>query len=442
MKNSKNQQFAGMALPASIAAEKGLLAAITIENSLLAIAKDIVKPEHFYSPANKIIFETILELDDNGNRIDLITLQDELQKIGKLDAVGGIVYLVSLQENLNGLTMAEQYAKIIFKKAVLRDLIAAGMGIVSSCYNDGGEELDIILERAEKTIFGISKMRAKGDFRQLNILLKQAIQSMADVNMRRRGVTGIATGIPYLDEMTSGFQKGELIILAARPSMGKTAMALSMIRNMIWDKHKVAFASLEMTTNELMLRLLSIEAGIPGYVLKNGTISTEQWVEMTHAVDRIYDFISFVDDTPAQTMVDIRAKARRLKAEGKLDILFVDYLQLINSTKHHESRAQEVSEISRSLKALAKELNIPIVALSQLSRAVDSRVDKRPMLSDLRESGAIEQDADLILFLYRDVVYNPETPNPESAEIIIGKHRSGPIGVIPVTFKKEYTHFC
>lgn len=437
----KSKSLLEKPLPANIEAEKSVLGAILFENSILQNVRDILKPEHFYSPANKSIFEAILHLNDTGNRVDLITLQDELQKNGKLDLIGGSVYLVSLQEDLNGLSMAEQYAKLIFKKAVLRDLISAGMGIVSSCYNDNEEELDVILERVEKTIFNISKLRAKGDICYMNDLLKEVVTWMANVDATKRGVTGIPTGFSGLDKITSGFQDSELIIIAARPSMGKTALALSMMRTMALANLHVVLFSLEMSKRELGMRMLSMDSQIPGFVFKNGTTSSEEWVEMTRSLDNLYDISLGIHDASAYTMVDIRAHARRLKAEGKLDILFIDYLQLINSSKNYENRAQEVSEISRSLKALAKELDIPIVALSQLSRSVEVRFDKRPILSDLRESGAIEQDADLILFLYRDVVYNPETENPELAEIIIGKHRNGPIGTVKAYFKKEYTLF-
>lgn len=437
----KSKSLLEKPLPANIEAEKSVLGAILFENSILESVRDILKPEHFYSPANKSIFEAILHLKDTGNRVDLITLQDELQKNGKLDFIGGSVYLVSLQEDLNGLSMAEQYAKLIFKKAVLRDLISAGMGIVSSCYNDNEEELDVILERVEKTIFNISKLRAKGDICYMNDLLKEVVTWMANVDTTKRGVTGIPTGFSGLDKITSGFQDSELIIIAARPSMGKTALALSMMRTMALANLHVVLFSLEMSKRELGMRMLSMDSQIPGFVFKNGTTSSEEWLEMTRSLDNLYNISLGIHDASTYTMVDIRAHARRLKAEGKLDILFIDYLQLINSSKNYENRAQEVSEISRSLKALAKELDIPVVALSQLSRSVEVRFDKRPILSDLRESGAIEQDADLILFLYRDVVYNPETENPELAEIIIGKHRNGPIGTVKAYFKKEYTLF-
>lgn len=435
------ERVLGRNLPFSIDAERAVLGSLLLNDSYLDIVVEIITAADFYAPSHKIIFEAVSELAKRKHRLDIITLQDELEKAGQLDAIGGIVYLLSLQEDIPAVGLIEQHARIIKEKAVLRELIQSATHIITNCYAQNNNEIEGVLDEAERIIFQISQKRTQQSFVQLNIWLKKTFQHLSTIQSHDRHITGVAAGYKKLDEMTSGFQKSDFIVLAARPSMGKTALALSLARNAAVQDQCVGFFSLEMSAEQLTLRLLSSETGIPHQKIRNANISSEEWVELTHVAAQFGTMKMFIDDTPMQTIMDVRAKARKLKMEHNLGYLVIDYLQLLHGHKTYENRHQEVSEISRSLKALAKELNIPIIALSQLSRAVDSRVDKRPMLSDLRESGAIEQDADVILFLYRDVVYHPETEHPSMAELIIGKQRNGPTGTVYLQFQNTLTLF-
>ena len=297
------------------------------------------------------------------------------------------------------------------------------------------------MDGAEKTIFNISNKRTDQNFVQLNIWLKKTFQHLSDIKSNSGGFTGVTSGFSVLDKMTAGFQPGDLVILAARHSMGKTSLALNIAANAANNGASVGIFSLEMGAEQLTLRLLSTESGIGHQNIRNATITSDEWVELTNVAARLAQMPMFIDDTAGLDIMALRTKARKLKAQSGIDLLVIDYLQLLHSGKRHENRHQEVSEISRTLKALAKELGVPIIALSQLSRAVDSRMDKRPMLSDLRESGAIEQDADVIMFLYRDVVYNPDTEQPALSELIVGKQRNGPTGTVNLTFLRELTKF-
>lgn len=434
------EKIAGRALPSSIEAEKAVLGALLLNDEYISLVSEILLPEDFYHGAHKIIYQTILDLSTQLKRIDIVTIQDELVKKGQLDTVGGIIYLMALQEDIPAIGLVEQHARIVKEKATLRSLINSAAGIITNCYQQDLSSIDAVLDEAEKTIFQIANKRTNQAFVQLNIWLKKTFQHLSDIKGQSKGITGVPTGYKKLDEMTSGFQKGDLIVLAARPSMGKTALALSLAAHTAGE-NTIGFFSLEMSAEQLTLRLLSAESGIAHHNIRNATISSQEWLELTNVAGRMAQMKLFIDDTAMLSVMDLRAKARKLKAEHNLSFIVVDYLQLLHSTKHHENRHQEVSEISRSLKALAKELDVPILALSQLSRAVDSRMDKRPMLSDLRESGAIEQDADLIMFLYRDIVYNPETENPALAELIIGKQRNGPTGTVFLHFARELTKF-
>ncbi len=435
------EKILGRTLPFSVEAERAVLGSLLIHDGQLDLIVELLTPQDFYTPAHKIIFEAVETIAGRKQRLDMVTLQDELEKMGQLSYIGGIVYLLSLQEDIPALGLLEQHARIIKEKATLRDLIASATSIITNCYAQNDKEIETVLDEAERTIFNISQKRAQQSFMQLNIWLKKTFQHLSDIRGHSKGITGIASGYKKLDEHTSGFQKSDFIVLAARPSMGKTALALSIARNAAAQNKAVGFFSLEMSAEQLTLRLLAAESGIPHHKIRNATISSDEWLDLTHVAGQLAGVKLFIDDTAQQTILDIRAKARKLKAEHNLEFLVVDYLQLLHSSKRHENRHQEVSEISRSLKALAKELNIPIFALSQLSRAVDSRVDKRPLLSDLRESGAIEQDADVIMFLYRDVVYHQDTENPHAAELIIGKQRNGPTGTVQLHFQNELTLF-
>ncbi len=435
------EKVLGKSLPSNVEAERCVLAAILLNDEFLPRVAEIIQADDFYTHAHRIIYQSILDLSHQHKRIDIITLQDELAKKDMLEVIGGISYLISLQEELPTIGLVEQHARIVKNKAMLRQLINSATGIIANCYTQDEDSLTSVLDHAEKTIFEISSKRAKQSFVQIDIWLKKTFQHLSDIKNHSRGITGVPSGFKKFDAMTSGFQNGDLIVVAARPSMGKTAMGMSIATYAAQAGFTVGFFSLEMAAEQLTLRLLSSESGIQHHHIRNATISSQDWIALTHVAARMAEMKFFMDDTAMLDIAELRAKTRKLKIEHNLQLLVVDYLQLIHAARKYESRHLEVSEVSRALKALAKELNIPIIALAQLSRAVDSRMDKRPMLSDLRESGAIEQDADIIMFLYRDVVYNPDTENPAGAELIVGKHRNGPTGTVFLNFIKELAKF-
>lgn len=431
----------GKNLPTSIDAEKSVLAAILLNDENLTLVSDILKPADFYLRSHQIIYQAIMEIAQLNQKIDLVVLQDYLTTRNTLNEAGGIVYLIELQEDIPSIGLIVQHAKIVKDKAILRDLIHSAADIIGTCYDQNIDDIDDVLDSAEKKIFQISNKLAAQTFVQLDILLKKTFQHLAQVKTSREGVTGISSGFAGFDKMTSGMQKGDLLILAARPSMGKTAFALNMALNAWHAGHSVGVFSLEMSSEQLVLRMLSAESSIPHQKIKNASVSSEEWMDLTNTAARLAEAKIFIDDTPSLNIMELRAKARKLKAQENIELIVIDYLQLINSHVRHENRTQEISAISRALKALAKELGIPILALSQLSRSLETRMDKRPMLSDLRESGAIEQDGDVIFFIYRDVVYNPDTEHPELTEIIIGKQRNGPTGSFHTRFRGEVARF-
>lgn len=435
------EKIIGKQLPSNIDAERSVLSALLLNDEAILQVSEIIIAEDFYSPAHQHIFGTIIEMTHNHKRVDIISLQDELNKKNLLDIVGGVVYLVSLQEDIPAVGLVKQHALIIKEKAILRALIGSASGIISKCYQQDDSDINSVLDDAEKTIFDIANKRIKHDFVQLDIWLKKTFQHLSDIKSHSKGVTGIPSGYKKFDLMTSGLQGGDFIVLAARPSMGKTALALCIAEYAAQTGASVGIFSLEMSAEQLTLRLLSSESGISHQNIRNATISSQDWIDLTMAAARLAEMKLFIDDTAMLNIMDLRAKARKLKRDHDVQFIVIDYLQLVHGNNRYENRHQEVSEISRSLKALAKELNIPVLALSQLSRAVDSRMDKRPMLSDLRESGAIEQDADLIMFLYRDIVYNAEAENPALSELIIGKQRNGPTGTVFLNFIRELTKF-
>jgi len=438
---TRTETLVGKRLPSHIEAEKAVLGALLLNDENVPKVVEIIIPQDFYVPAHAKIYQAVLDIFNRKERVDIVTLQNELEKKNLLEEVGGLIYLLGLQEDIPSLGLVSQHANIIKEKSILRDLISSATEIVNSCYTQDDENINALLDAAEKTIFKIANKRSDQNFVQLNIWLKKTFQHLSDIKSSSGGVTGVPSGFMRLDEMTSGFQPGDLVILAARPSMGKTALSLNIAAYAAAQNLTVGVFSLEMSAEQLTLRLLSTESSISHQSIRNATISSDEWVELTNVAARLAERKIFIDDTAGLDIMALRAKARQLKIKENVGFLVIDYLQLLNSGKRHENRHQEVSEISRALKALAKELGLPILALSQLSRAVDSRMDKRPMLSDLRESGAIEQDADLIMFLYRDVVYNPDTENPASAELIVGKQRNGPTGIVPLTFLRELTKF-
>lgn len=441
LEKGPTETVVGKMLPASLDAEKSVLGALILNDEYVSVINEVLGVNDFYATAHAEIFRSIIDLAQEGKRVDLITVQDILKKKGRLDEVGGEVYLVELQEDISSLGLVQEHARLIKEKAILRELITSAASIIKNCYDQNEKSIDTVLDESEKTIFTISNKRTAHSFVQLNIWLQKTFKHLSDIKSNAKGITGIPTGYKKLDHMTSGLQNGDLIVLAARPSMGKTALSLTLASQAAHAGFIVGFFSLEMSAEQLTLRLLSSESGIPHHHIRNATISSEEWVELTNVAARMAEMKLFIDDTAMLSIAELRAKARKLKMEQQVNFIVIDYLQLLHSTKRHENRHQEVSEISRSLKALSKELGLPVLALSQLSRAVESRMDKRPMLSDLRESGAIEQDADLIMFLYRDVIYNPETENPALTELIIGKQRNGPTGTVMLHFEKELTRF-
>jgi len=440
-RTSSVEGILGKTLPAHSSAERAVLGALLLNDEYVNTVAELLVPDDFYTIAHKIIYQAIIDLSQKHKRIDIVTLQDELTKKNQLEAIGGIIYLLTLQEDIPSVGLIVQHANIIKEKSVLRQLINSAATIITNCYTQNDNGIDTVLDDAEKVIFNIANKRSTNNFVQLDIWLKKTFQHLSDIKSNIKGITGIPSGYQQLDQMTSGFQNSDFIVLAARPSMGKTALSMCIALTAARNGFSTGIFSLEMSAEQLTLRLLSAESGINHHNIRNATISSDEWIDLTNVAAQLAEMKVFIDDTPMLNIMDLRAKARKLKIEHGLQFLVIDYLQLLHSTKKHENRHQEVSDISRALKALAKELNIPIVALSQLSRAVDSRMDKRPILSDLRESGAIEQDADLIMFLYRDAVYNPETENPALAELIIGKQRNGPTGTVYMNFIREITKF-
>lgn len=434
--------FEGKQPPANLEAERAVLGALLLSDEQIARIAEIIEPTDFYHQPHALVYQSMLSVHQEGRRIDIVMLQDELLKRGVLDSVGGMSYLVALQEDIPALGLLEQHATLVKEKSTLRQLVNSAASIIAQCYHQDEGEIDAVLDNAEKTIFEISNKRTRSSFVQIDIWLRKTFQHLSDIKSHGLGITGVPSGFRALDQMTSGFQAGDLVVLAARPSMGKTALALSLGEYAANAGVSVGFFSLEMSAEQLTLRMLSSQSAIAHHRIRNATITAaDEWLELTNAAARLARLKFYIDDTAMLDINELRAKARKLKIEHGLQLLVVDYLQLIHSLRRHENRHQEVSEISRSLKALAKELGIPIVALSQLSRAVDSRMDKRPILSDLRESGAIEQDADLIMFLYREVVYNKDTEHPNKAELIVGKQRNGPTGTVYLNFAREFTKF-
>lgn len=429
------------ALPASSEAERSVLSALLLNGQHIAVIIDTLQADDFFDPRHQKIYQVLTDLHQDNKKIDLVSVQDMLRDREVLEEIGGTSYLLELQEDIPAIGLIEQHAKIIKEKALLRGLIGASSDIIGSCFDRKDMTLDDVLDEAERKIFAIAHKLSKPSFVQLSLLLKQTFHMLAQTKASSGGVTGVPTGFSKFDGMTSGLQRGDLIIFAARPSMGKTAFALNLTLTAAREGFGVAIFSLEMPAEQLLLRMLACESRIPLQKIRNVTISTDEWVKLTNVAAQLAEQKVFFDDTASLTIRDLRAKARKLKAQSNIDLIIIDYLQLISGGGRHENRTQEISAISRALKALAKELNIPVIALSQLSRSLETRMDKRPLLSDLRESGAIEQDGDLIAFLYRDAVYNPDVENPDLTEIIIGKQRNGPIGTCYASFRGDITAF-
>jgi replicative DNA helicase len=398
--------------------------------------------EDYYSEQHKILYGALLELYNRSTPVDIVTLTEYLRGTGELEAAGGVGYVSSLLDEVPTSANIEYYARIVEQKSLLRKLIKASSGAISLCYNTEKDAYEIV-DEAEKLIFDVTERKGVRGYFSMNEVIKDSITAIEKLFHRGDNYTGIPSGFKELDDLTSGFQKSEFIVIAARPSVGKTAFALNISQSVAINlKLNVAIFSLEMSKEALVQRMLCSEARIDSQRLRKGLLRTEEWGPLTTAAGRLSEANIFIDETPGISDMQLRAKARRIQSRHGLDLLIVDYLQLMSSLRKKEGRTQEISEISRSLKALARELNIPIVALSQLSRAVETRGrDKRPILSDLRESGAIEQDADVVIFLYRDELYNPNTDKKDLAEVIIQKQRNGPTGSVELRFFKEFTRF-
>jgi replicative DNA helicase len=429
--------------PHNIEAEQSILSAILIENNTLPEVLEILSDQDFYREAHRKIFKAMVELFEKNEPADLVTLTNLLKERGQLGSLGGASYLAELVDAVPMAVNAAHYAKIVQEKASLRRLIEQAAAITSRCFEDKGD-VEEILDFAERSIFDISENKIKPSFYVLGDILTDTYKAVEEAYENKLLVTGVPTGFRGLDEKTSGFQPGDLIIIAGRPSMGKTALALNVARNASLETGEpAAIFSLEMSKEQLSLRMLSAEARIDSSRMRGGFLSEGDLARINRAAGALYDIPLYIDDSPAISALEIRAKARRMKMDKGVGIVIVDYLQLMRGRASAERRDLEISEISRSLKALAKELSIPVVALSQLNRKVEDRTNKRPILSDLRESGAIEQDADVILFIYRDEVYHKEEDNPNKgiAELILAKQRNGPIGAVKLAFLETYTRF-
>lgn len=427
--------------PQNLEAERSTLGAMFLEKDAIYRAMEIIKPEDFYKDGHALIYQVVLDLTNKGEPVDLVTVTEELRQREALEKVGGITYLTELANTVPTAAHVEYYARIIEEKALLRNLIHAATEIVGMGY-DGQEEVEKILDEAEKKIFSIANRRAGRTIVSLKNILIEAFEQIEKLYESHGAVTGVPTGFSDLDRFTAGLQPSDLIILAARPSMGKTTFALNIAENAAAHLQiPVAVFSLEMSKEQLAMKLLCAEAGVDNQRIRTGNLAEEDWPRLSHALGRLSEAKMFIDDSPNVSALEIRAKARRIQAEYGLGLIVIDYLQLMQGRGRTESRQQEVSEISRSLKALARELSVPVLALSQLSRAVEMRQNKRPSLADLRESGSLEQDADLVCFLYREDYYEPETEKKGITELIIAKHRNGPIGTIDLLFQKEFSKF-
>ena len=433
--------------PHSIEAEQSVLGGLLLDNSAWDKIADFVSPEDFYRYDHRLIFQHIARLISGSRPADVITVFESLSSSNKADEIGGISYLNALAQNTPSAANIRRYAEIVRDRGILRKLISVSDEISGSAFNPQGKEVKQMLDEAESKIFAIAEEGSRGTqgFQEIQPLLTQVVERIDELYNRENpnDITGVPTGFVDLDRMTSGLQPGDLIIVAGRPSMGKTAFSVNIGEHVSTDSGlPVAIFSMEMGGSQLAMRMLGSVGRLDQHRLRTGRLNDEDWPRLTHAIQKLNDAQIFIDETPGLSSIELRARSRRLARQcGKLGLIIVDYLQLMSANSPGENRATEISEISRNLKGLAKELNCPVIALSQLNRSLEQRPNKRPVMSDLRESGAIEQDADLILFIYRDEVYNPDSPEKGMAEIIIGKQRNGPIGSVRMTFLGQFTKF-
>lgn len=428
-------------LPHNAEAERTVLGAVLVDNAAFNSAAEVLSRDDFYREAHRRIFDAMAALAERSQPIDLVTLKDELTREAALEAVGGAAYLASLLDGVPRVASVEQWSRLIKEKAVLRNLIHASNRISQACY-EAEDDAAAILDRAEAAIFEIAERRIRQGFVGIREIVKESFRTIDQLSQSRELVTGLTTGFADLDAKTSGLQRGDLVIVAARPAMGKTSLCLNVAQYASKKTGEtVGVFSLEMSKEQLVLRMLCADARVDAHRLRTGNLQEKDWARLAKAYADLSACKIFVDDSATLTPLEIRAKSRRLKAEHGLGLVIVDYLQLVSAGGRVENRQQEIASISRSLKGLAKELQVPVMALSQLSRAPEARTEKRPQLSDLRESGAIEQDADLVMFIYREEEYKPTEENRGIAELIIGKQRNGPTGTVKLAFIKEFTRF-
>lgn len=424
--------------PQNLEAEQSVLGALLIDREAVIRVVELLDSDDFYKEAHRIIFSVMIDLFERAEAIDLVTVTEELRQRNLLEQAGGVSYIAELANIVPTAANVEFYARIVAEKAILRRLLAAATKITQMVY-EGTEEVETLLDRAENIIFGVAQGVKGHRYVLLRDVLMETFEHIEYLYMNKGKTIGVPTGYPDLDELTSGMQPSELLILAARPSMGKTTLCLNIACNVAIDhKIPVAIFSLEMAREQVAQRMLCAEAGVNSHRLRTGYLTDEDWPKLSVALGRLSEAPVFIDDTPNLSVMELRARARRLKAEHNVGLIMIDYLQLMNTRGRAENRQQEISEITRSLKALARELQVPVVALSQLSRAVEQRQDRRPQLSDLRESGAIEQDADVVAFIY----FNPESEHKNVAELILAKQRNGPTGSVDLVFLKEIGKFA
>ncbi len=443
-KPGQDSGFSGHVPPYNLEAEESVLGACLLSREAVANVLEIVRADDFYKPAHTEMFNAMLELYGRGDPIDAVTLAEELRRRGTLEPLGGKSYIFTLVQTVPTAGSAAHYARIVEENALLRRLIDAAHNISEIAYGVP-EDVESAIDYSEDLIYKVSQRRDSQDFEPLRDLLTENMEVVEKLYERGSSITGLPTGFSELDNITAGFQPSNLIVIAARPAMGKSALAVSMAQHVAVEQNTpVVIFSLEMSKMELTQRLMCAEARVDSNRLRRGSLQDSDWPKLSHALGRLAEAPIFIDDTASVSIMEMRAKCRRLKAKHGLGLVIVDYLQLMQpaSRSRWDNRVQEIGDISRSLKILARELDLPVIAVSQLSRNVEHRTDKRPMLADLRDSGSIEQDADIVLFIYRDEVYNPDSPQKGIAEIIVAKHRSGPIGKVDLAFLQHYTKFA
>ena len=429
-------------MPNSLEAEQSVIGSMIMDRDAIMTASEVITSEDFYQSQYGVLFDAMLELYNEGKPVDLVTLQERLREKDVPPEISSLEFVRDLLDAVPTSANVRHYATIVQEKSMLRKLIKVNEDIANTCYL-AREKTEDILEETEKKIFDLLQYRSTGDFVPIKQVVLNALDKIEKASKNKGTVTGIPTGFIDLDYKTSGFQPSDLILIAARPSMGKTAFVLNVAQHMAFKEGKtVAIFSLEMSKEQLVNRLFSLESKVDSQALRTGNLTDEDWAKLIEGAAVVGKSNLIIDDTPGISIAELRSKCRKFKLEHDLGIIIIDYLQLMSGGKHSESRQQEISEISRSLKAVARELNVPVVALSQLSRAVEQRPDHRPMLSDLRESGAIEQDADVVMFLYRDDYYNKDTDKKNIAEVIIAKQRNGPIGTVELVWLPNYTKFA